>query len=44
MAKLAEYRKLGYPLRMLMNACTYLAASLGKRRWLDVRDNVRFLC
>ena len=40
MAKTKEFQNIGYPLRVLKGACTYLAASTGTKHWLDVRDDM----
>lgn len=37
-AKINEFKKLGYPRHMLKAACTYIAATQGERSWLDIRD------
>ena len=39
--KVAEFRRLRYPLGLLRKACAYLAATSGARQWLDVRDTLR---
>ena len=39
--KVAEFRRLRYPLGLLRKACAYLAATSGVRQWLDVRDTLR---
>ena len=38
--KINEFQRLQYPRHMLKNACTFVAASLGAREWLDVRDQI----
>ena len=38
--KINEFQRLQYPRYMLKNACTYVAASMGAREWLDVRDQI----
>ena len=40
-AKLREFYQLGYPYGMLVAACNFVGASLGERRWLDVRDALK---
>ena len=38
MQKLAEFTRLKYPTGILRSACTYVAATSGNARWLDVRS------
>ena len=38
--KINEFQRLQYPRHMLKSACTFVAASLGVREWLDVRDQI----
>ena len=39
MAKINEFKKLGYPRHMVKAACAYIAATQGERTWLDIRDH-----
>ena len=39
--KIAEFRRLGYPLNVLRKACTFLGASTGEGTWITVRDALR---
>ena len=41
LAKISEFRELGYPLDVLKKACTFLAATSGERTWLTVRYALR---
>ena len=41
LAKIAEFRRLRYPVGLLRKACTYLGATTGVRAWFDVRDVLR---
>ena len=41
LAKIAEFRRLRYPVGLLRKACSYLAATTGERAWLDIRDSLR---
>ena len=36
--KLAEFRRLGYPLAVLRGACTYVATTSGEGAWIGVRS------
>ena len=38
--KIHEFQRLQYPKYMLKHACTFVAASMGVREWLDVRDQI----
>lgn len=38
MQKIAEFRRLKYPMSIIRGACTYVAATSGNARWLDVRS------
>ena len=37
MAKINEFKKLGYPRHMVKAACAYIVATQGERTWLDIR-------
>ena len=39
--KVAEFRRLRYPLGLLRKACAYIATTSGVRQWLDVRQALR---
>ena len=39
--KIAEFRRLRYPLSVLTNCCTFLGASTGVQQWYHVRDALR---
>ena len=39
--KIAEFRRLRYPLSVLSKCCTFLGASTRVRQWFDVRDALR---
>ena len=39
--KIAEFRRIRYPLSVLSKCCTFLGASTGVRQWFDVRDALR---
>ena len=39
--KVAEFRRLRYPLGLLRKACAYIAATSGVRQWLNVRQALR---
>lgn len=39
--KIAEFRRLRYPLSVLTKCCTFLGASTGVRQWYRVRDALR---
>ena len=39
--KIAEFRRLRYPLSVLTKCCTFLGASTGVRQWYAVRDALR---
>ena len=39
--KVAEFRRLRYPLSVLRGACSYLGATTGQGRWIAVRDTLR---
>ena len=39
--KIAEFRRLRYPLSVLAKCCTFLGASTGVRQWYRVRDALR---
>ena len=41
LAKIEEFRRLRYPISVLKQACSYLAASSGRPGWLAVRDTLR---
>ena len=41
MAKIAEFRRLRYPLSVLQKACNVLGASTAERTWITVRDALR---
>ena len=41
LAKVAEFRRLWYPLGVLRGACTYLGASTGEGTWITVRNTLR---
>ena len=41
LAKIAEFRRLRYPVGLLRKACAYLGATTGVRAWFDVRDVLR---
>ena len=36
--KLAEFRRLGYPLAVRRGACTYVATTSGEGAWIGVRS------
>ena len=40
-AKVAEFRRLRYPLGVLRAACSYLGATTGEGTWITVRDTLR---
>ena len=39
--KIAEFRRLRYPLSVLTKCCTFLGATTGVRQWYRVRDAIR---
>ena len=39
--KIAEFRRLHYPLSVLQKACNYLGATSGEGTWLTVRNALR---
>ena len=39
--KIAEFRRLRYPLSVLTKCCTYLGATTGVGQWFTVRDALR---
>ena len=39
-AKIREFQALLYPIPMIKAACTYMAATHGRRVWLDIRDRL----
>ena len=39
--KIAEFRRIRYPLSVLSKCCTFLGSSTGVRQWFDVRDALR---
>ena len=39
--KIAEFRRLRYPLSVLTKCCTFLGASTGVQQWYRVRDAFR---
>jgi hypothetical protein len=39
--KIAEFRRLRYPLSVLQKACSFLGASTAERTWITVRDALR---
>ena len=39
--KIAEFRRLSYPLSILRKACNFLGASTGEGTWITVRDTLR---
>ena len=39
--KIAEFRRLRYPLSVLTKCCTFLGASTGVQQWYRVRDALR---
>ena len=41
LAKVAEFRRLRYPLGVLRGACTYLGANTGEGTWITVRNTLR---
>ena len=41
LAKIAEFRKLRYPISVIDNACTFLAASQGEGTWITIRNAFR---
>ena len=38
--KIKEFIELCYPRRMIESACNYLAASQGRREWLDIKNQI----
>jgi hypothetical protein len=41
LAKVAEFRRLRYPLYVLCKTCAYLGASTGDSTWIQIRDYLR---
>ena len=41
LAKIAEFRRLRYPINVLRKICSYLGASTGVGEWITVRDALR---
>ena len=41
LAKIAEFRRLGYPIKMLSDACTFLGASTSCGTWIGIREILR---
>ena len=41
LAKIAELRRLRYPINVLRKTCSYLGASTGVGTWITVRDALR---
>ena len=41
LGKMAEFRRLRYPLSVLQKACNYLGASTGEGTWITVRNALR---
>ena len=39
--KMAEFRRLHYPMSVLQKACTFLGASTGEGTWITVRNALR---
>ena len=39
--KIAEFRRLRYPIQALRRICSYLAATTGNIEWVHVRDGLR---
>ena len=39
--KIAEFRRLSYPLSILRKACNFLGASTGEGAWITVRNTLR---
>ena len=39
--KIAEFRRLRYPINVLKKTCAYLGATTGIGTWIDVRDALR---
>ena len=42
LAKIAEFRRLRYPIQVLSKICGYLGASTGEATWIAVRDALRY--
>ena len=41
LAKIAEFRRLRYPINVLRKTCSYLGATTGVGAWITVRDALR---
>ena len=41
MAKLQEFRRLGYPVGMLRRWCTFVRMATQEYAWIEMRDNLR---
>ena len=41
LAKVAEFRRLRYPLSVLSKACSYLGATTGEGTWITIRNTLR---
>ena len=41
LAKIAEFRRLRYPVNILRKICSFLGASTGEATWIAVRDALR---
>ena len=41
LAKIAEFRRLRYPINVLRKTCAYLGATTGEGAWITIRDALR---
>ena len=41
LAKIAEFRRLRYPINVLRKICSYLGATSGNGAWITIRDALR---